>query len=371
MSAEPVRFGLVGSGWRGEFFLRLARSAPGHFCIGGVTTRSAERGAEVEAVWGVPTYRTVEELVAAAHPEVVIVSVPGAQTPTVTTDLVRAGVRVLAETPPAPDADGLRALWAAVGGSGLVQVAEQYLLMPAHAARLALARSGAIGEVTSVQVSSTHGYHATSMIRGLLGAGSGAVTVRAHSYAAPLVDPLDRSGWTASTTPRSLETTIAMLDFGPGRMGLYDFTDTQWFNPFRARRIVVRGSLGEIVDDAVVRLAAPDTPVESRILRRVTGLDLNLEGLEVQHVSVDGNVLWRNDFVGSGFSEDDLAVAALLGAVGAWARDEGPEPYPLAEACQDHLLSLAIDEAAATGEPVTTAIEPWAGATAPGVGVPG
>jgi predicted dehydrogenase len=267
---------------------------------------------------------------------------------------------VLAETPPAPDADGLRALWAAVGASGLVQVAEQYLLMPAHAARLALTRAGSIGEVTSVQVSSTHGYHATSMIRGLLGVGSGAVTVRAQSYAAPLVDPLDRSGWTASTTPRSLETTIATLDFGPGRMGLYDFTDNQWFNPFRARRIVVRGSLGEIVDDTMVRLAAPDTPVESPLVRRLTGLDLSLEGLEVQHLSVDGAVLWRNEFVGARLSEDDLAVAGLMAAVAAWARDEAPAPYPLAEGCQDHLLGLAIHESAASGRRVTTAVEPWA-----------
>ncbi len=362
MSGEPVRFGVVGSGWRGEFFLRLARAAPGHFAVSGVVTRSAARGAEVEARWGLPTFRTVDELVALARPEVVIVAVPWQQMPGLTTTLAGAGVRVLTETPPAPDVEGLRSLFAAVGGSGLVQVAEQYLLMPAHAARLALARAGTIGEVTSAQVSSTHGYHATSMIRGLLGAGFAPATVRAQAYAAPLVDPLGRSGWTGSVAATPLENTIATLDFGPGRMGLYDFTDTQWFNPLRARRIVVRGSLGEIVDDTLVRLAGPDTPVESRILRRLTGLDLNLEGLEVQHLSVDGEVLWRNAFVGSGFSEDDLAVAALLAAVGAWARDEGPEPYPLADGCQDALLSLAMDEAVATGRPVTTAVEAWASA---------
>ena len=47
---------------------------------------------------------------------------------------------MLVETPPAPDLPGLRALWRDVGAGGLVQVAEQYLLMPGHAARLRLVR---------------------------------------------------------------------------------------------------------------------------------------------------------------------------------------------------------------------------------------
>ncbi len=361
MSASPARLAVVGSGWRGEFFLRLARAAPHRFSVCGVVTRSAERGAQIAAAWEVATYRSVAQLLAAERPEVAIVAVPWEQTPVVTAELVRAGIRVLAETPPAPDAAGLRALWAAVGASGLVQVAEQYLHMPGHVARRAVVDDGLIGEVTSVQVSSTHGYHAVSLVRGLLGAGFGPVTVRAQAYAAPLVDPLGREGWDGSTIPGPRATTIATLDFGPGRMGLYDFTDNQWFNPFRARRIVVRGSMGEIVDDRFVRLAAPDTPVESHIVRRLSGLDLNLEGLEVQHVSIDGKVVWRNDFVGSGLSEDDLAVAGLLADVVAWARDDGPAPYPLADGCQDHLLSLAIDESAVTGEAVTTSVEPWAG----------
>ncbi|MFF7211696.1 Gfo/Idh/MocA family protein [Streptomyces sp. NPDC008238] len=365
MSAAPIRFGIVGSGWRAEFFTRLAKALPERLAVAGVVTRSSERAAQVEAEWGVPAFRTVAEL-CGSGPEFVIPSVPWDVTPQVVRELVEHGVPVLAETPPAPDVNGLRSLWDAVGGAtragggALVQVAEQYTLMPGHAARIALAKEGVIGEVTSVQVSSTHMYHAMSLLRHTLGVGFGPVTVTARAFTAPLADPLSPGGWSDDLTPKDAVTTLALLDFGGARTGLYDFTDNQWWNPLRARRMVVRGSLGEIVDDTVVRMADPRTPVESPLLRRRTGTDLNLEGAEVHHISFDGRVVWRNDYLGASLSEDDLAVVDLLCRTGAWVRDAGPEPYPLAEACQDHLLALAVEESALTGAPVTTAVEAWA-----------
>jgi predicted dehydrogenase len=352
-------FGLVGTGWRSAFFARLARTVPDRLRAVGIVSRTAERGERFGTEWGVPAFGSVAELVAHDRPDYVIVSVPWAATPEVTRDLVGRGLRVLAETPPAPDLAGLRELWSDVGASGLVQVAEQYLLMPGHAARLAVVGSGAIGEATSVQLSSTHLYHAVSLIRGLLGVGFEPATVDGRAFVAPLVDPLTPQGWTGDDTPRPASTTLATIDFG-GRMGLYDFTDNQWWNPLRGRRITVRGSRGEIVDDQVVRLADPTTPVQSLLVRRQTGLDLNLEGLDLKHISFDGQVVYRNPFAGSGMSDDDIAVAALADATGAWARDEGPEPYPLAAGCQDHQLALAIDESVRSGSPVRTSPEPWA-----------
>ncbi|MFF3468617.1 Gfo/Idh/MocA family oxidoreductase [Streptomyces sp. NPDC001984] len=365
MSAAPVRFGIVGSGWRAAFLARLARALPERLTVAGVVTRSAARAAQVEAAWGVPAFRTVGEL-CASGPEFVVASVPWDVTPEVVRELVEREVPVLAETPPAPDVVGLRELWGAVGGAtrvgggALVQVAEQYPLMPGHAARIALVREGLIGEVTSVQVSSTHMYHAISLIRHTLDVGSGPATVTARAFTAPLADPLSPRGWSDDLTPKDAVTTLAFLDFGAARTGLYDFTDNQWWNPLRARRVVVRGSLGEIVDDTVVRMADPRTPVESPLMRRRTGTDLNLEGAEVHHISFDGRVVWRNDYLGASLSEDDLAVVDLLCRTGAWVRDAGPEPYPLAEGCQDHLLAMAIEESARTGAPVTTAVEAWA-----------
>jgi predicted dehydrogenase len=352
-------FGVIGSGWRAAFFLRLARMVPDRFRATGVVTRSAQRGDAVSAQWGVPTFRSAAQLVAAEDPDFVIVSVPWAVAPDVTREVVGLGARVLAETPPAPDLPGLRGLWADVGDSGLVQVAEQYLLMPAHAARLTVVGEGNVGQPTSVQVSSTHLYHAVSMIRGLLGVGFEPAVVSARSFTAPLVDPLGPGGWNREDTPKDMSTTLATLDFG-GRMGLYDFTDNQWWNPLRTRRIVVRGSNGELVDDRVVRLVDPTTPVESLLVRRQTGIDLNLEGFDLDHISFDGRVVYRNPFAGARLSEDDIGVAALLERTGAWARGDGPAPYPLAEGLQDHLVSLAIGESLATGRDVTTTTEAWA-----------
>jgi predicted dehydrogenase len=334
--APAVRFGVVGSGWRTQFFLRLARSAPAHLTVTGVVTRTAERGPRSRRSGTYRHFRTLPDLAAATKSDFVVASVPWPVTPEVTTDAVNLGLQVLAETPPAPDAAGLRELWEAVGASGRVQVAEQYLLIPGHAARLAVLRQGIIGDVTSVQVSSTHLYHATSMIRHMLGVGFEPATVVARAFRAPLADPLSTAGWTGSDEPEELETTIAMLDFGGGRSALYDFTDNQWWNPLRARRIVIRGSHGEIVDDTVVRLADPTTPVTSTLTRRQLGIDLNLEGVELAHISFDGRMVYRNPFPGARFSDDDLGVATILRDTGRWARGEGPEPYPLAEGCQDH-----------------------------------
>ncbi len=352
-------FGVVGSGWRGRFFLRLAAALPDRLRATGVVTRGAEAGARVREEWGVPDFRTTADLLARERPDYVIVAVPWPVTPVATRELVALGIPVLAETPPAPDLDGLRALWAEVGGSGLVQVAEQYLLMPGHAARLAIVHSGLIGQPTSVQVSSTHLYHAVSMMRGMLGVGYRPATVHARAFTAPLVDPLTPSGWTGDEQPKPARTTLATIDFD-GAAGLYDFTDNQWWNPLRTRRIVIRGSRGELVDDRVVRMVDATTPVESVLLRRQTGWDLNLEGLDLKHISLDGAVVYRNPFVGSGLSDDDLAVADIAERTGAWARGEAPAPYPLADGCQDHLISLAIEESLATGAAVTTTVEDWA-----------
>jgi predicted dehydrogenase len=341
-------FVVVGSGWRAEMFWRLAGALPEVECLGAVVR--TPRDLPVRALGSLDEVR----------PDFVVTAVPWDTNPGVVRAAVERGLPVLSETPPAPDPAGLRELWDAVGGTGLAQVAEQYLLVPAHAARLAAVREGVIGTPTQVQVSSTHQYHAVSLIRGFLGAGRGPVTVRASRTTAPLVDPLTRDGWTGDDEPKPATTTIATLDFGDGLSGLYDFTDNQWHNQLRFRRILVRGTHGELRDDEVIRLAGPQTIVRTPLVRRQTGYDLDLDGFETDTVTLGTRVLFRNALLGHRFNDEEIAIATQLRQMAAWVRGDGPPPYPLADGLQDHLIALAIEQAADTGRTVTTGVEAWA-----------
>jgi predicted dehydrogenase len=321
-----VSFAVVGAGFRAAAYRRIAAVVGEPQCVGVVARTPRELA--------VPVFGDVQACLRAVAPDFVVTAVPRAVTPRIVAELVGHGVPVLAETPPAADLDGMRWLWGAVGGSGLVQVAEQYLLMPTHSARRAVIRQGLIGVPGQVQVSSTQLYHAVSLMRGMLGVGRGRVTVRATRHRAGLVDPLDRGGWTDDPQPKDAGTTIAMLDFGGGRSGLYDFTDNQTRNQLRARRLLVRGSHGELQDDQLVRLVGPRTIVRTEIGR--------------------DDIPWK----GIRFNDDEIATARLLRATADWVRGGAPPPYPLVEGLHDHRIGLAIEEAAETGRTVVVADEP-------------
>lgn len=353
-------FGIVGSGYRAQLLVSVAERVPDRLTLVGAAVHRPESAEEVSRRWGVPVHLSPEELYRKARPDFVLTCVPRTVNAPVVSSLVEMGARVLTETPPALDLAGMRSLWAAVGDRQSVQVGEQYHLYPGHFARQELVRRGLLGRPTSVQVSSTHGYHAVSLMRRFLGAAFGPVSVSASAFGGPLVDPLTRKGWSDDDTEKEARTFLATLSFGDGASGLYDFTDNQWHNQLRHRRIVVRASRGEISDDSVVRLAGPRKILRSPLVRSQLGYDLNMDGFDTEHISFEGQVLWQNDFLGARLMDDELADAAIMVATAAWAKDEGPAPYPLAEGCQDHLVALAIDEAVATGEKVVTGVEAWA-----------
>ncbi len=344
-------FVMVGWGYRSRAWWEAARGI-GAQCAGMVVRTPRDTPA--------PAYDSLSEAVRKTGAKLVVASVSWDQTPIIAREAVELGVGVLVETPAAPDPDALAALWREVGGSGLVQVAEQYPRYPTHAARLAVTASGALGTPTQVQVSSTQTYHAVALMRAHLGMPLGGATVTATSVTAPLLHPLSRAGWTGASQPEAATTTHAVFDFGDGRSGIYDFVDQQTRNLLRFRRLAVRGTLGELDDLDVLRWAGPETILTERIERRQSGYDLDMSGYDSETLSLGGEVLWRNPWPGNHWPDDTLATATLLRDALAWADGSAPEPYPLAQGLQDAALGFAIARAVAERRPVEVAAGPWA-----------
>lgn len=351
---------IVGAGWRAEFYIRIALLMPEKFEVIGVVARKEDVRNALEQEFGVKTFSSVSQLLSQKKPDYAVSSVSWDSNPGVVEELVQAGVYVLCETPPAPTVEALQQIWKTVGSSGMVQVAEQYLNLPGHSSRLSITKSGVIGAVTSVELSSTHGYHAVSIMRGFLQSGFESTTITTRQFEAPLVNPLVRDGWNGDLSPKMAKTTISLIDFGGGKSGIYNFVDNQWHNQLRHRRIVVRGSKGEIVDDAVIRLIDGPAITSSKIERYQLGYDLNLDGFDTEHLSFDGQVVFKNPFVGLRFMDEEIAIAQLMVQMADWINGNAKPPYPLNEACQDQLISLAMDESNASGRSITTQKQIWA-----------
>ena len=102
-----------------------------------------------------------------------------------------------------------------------------------------------------------------------------------------------------------------------------------------------------------------DKPVHYRLARENAGEDGNLEGL--WHKGYTGGAEWiyRNPFPYASLSDDEIAIADVLQGMQTYV-DGGADVYSFAEAAQDQVLSLAIEEAAKTGKPVQVEKQPWA-----------
>ncbi|QHW33877.1 Gfo/Idh/MocA family oxidoreductase [Paenibacillus rhizovicinus] len=356
---SAVRFGIVGGGWRTEFFMRIAEALPGRFRVAGVVIRDAGKGEAFEREWGVPTYRTLDALLSGTSPAFVVVSVPRKVAPSIMLELADRGVPTLCETPPAETLEELVSLYRqAADRKGRIQVAEQYAFQPNHAARLEIVRSGRLGQVTQAQVSAAHDYHGISLMRRYLGIGFENATIRASAFASPIVEGPGRSGPPAEQRIVTSNQVMASFDFD-GKYGSYDFTGDQYFSWIRSPRLLVRGDSGEINNFDVRYLVDHLTPVHLQLTRQQAGLDGNLEGYYLKSLHCGELVAYRNESAPARLTDDEIAVATCLARMGEYAAG-GSDFYGLAEACQDHYLALAMQRSLETGEAVTTETQCWA-----------
>lgn len=353
----PIVFGIAGNGWRAEFFLRIAQALPERFRVAGVVTRRAEAGEAITAQWGVPSFRSLNELQKSGDPEFVVVSVARHAAPAVIRDAAELGLPVLTETPPAAELQDLYSLNRLTDYGARIQVAEQYHLQPLLSAQIGIASSGQLGEVSLAQVSACHDYHGISLIRRLLGIRFEDALITAQEHEFPIAAGPSRYGEPDADATISERQTIAQLNFD-GLLGIYDWTSEQYYSLVRSRSVLVRGSRGEIRDTEVRYLQDYRTQMRHTIRRVNAGENGNLQGYYLKGLVAGDEWLYKNAFIPARLNDDELAIADLLEKMSQYAQG-GPDVYSLAEASQDHYLQLMVRRAAETGLAVRTEPQPW------------
>jgi predicted dehydrogenase len=277
MNTNKIRFGLIGSGWRGECYIKIAQMLPKIFQLCGIVVRNPEKRKAIASKWDVNVYDNPFELYEKEKPDFLLSTVSKNSVSDIIIEITSKGIPLLAETPPSTTIDGLIQLGQKISKSAKIQVAEQFHLQPMHKARLSFVDTGRLGNINYSHVSINHGYHGISLMRKMLGITYENAKISGISYKSSVVEGPGRNGFPDEEKISVVDHNICTFDFG-NKVGLYDFERNQHRSFIRNPRILVRGSRGEIDTNKIRYLIDYKTPVEIDLKRINAGEDGNLEG---------------------------------------------------------------------------------------------
>ena len=341
-----IRFGIVGSGYRAMFYVRVAKALPEIFDLCMVLCRSEEKAKEISKTYGVVTGTKEQELIG-MKPDFIVSAVDKAGMHDNVIKWAGFGIPVLSETPVSLDKDKLRELWKMCDISGMlndrqklrIQVAEQYRMYPVYESIIKIIDSGIIGEPVSATISSMHDYHAVSMIRELLKTDMEDVGITGRSFMMPVTETKTRYETLRTGNVVEKEEKHLIMSYKNGKTAFYDFMSEQYRSPIRNKFLNVRGTRGEILGDTVYYLGSDNVERKDKI-----SVIKDHKTDEVERIPFKGEIIYTPAFGICGLSEDETAVARVLYGMKKYV-DTGEEFYPLKYALEDAYVAALMQEA--------------------------
>lgn len=360
MPVKKTRFALIGSGWRAEFYIRIAKSMPESFELVGTLIRNPEKGKAFANAFQVPVVNHLDDLLA-LNPDFVVVATKRGTMKDYLLRLFRLQMPVLCETPPGETEEDLLELWETAQQShARVQVAEQYFAQPLYAAWYEAIRGNLIGRVENIRLSALHGYHGVSMIRRMLGTGFQNAVLYGKRYHFDVVETYGREGMCFDGQTFSCPCERFTFEFENGTVAFFDFSDPAQYHSFiRTRQMTIQGERGEIDDLSVRYLNDENVPVFQQLNRIDLGVYSNQEWSHFG-IMLGERFLYRSPFFKARLNDDEIAVASVLQGMEEYIQS-GKEIYSLADALQDAYFGIQMNAAAEHPlQPITTVTQPWA-----------
>ena len=340
-----LTYAIVGSGYRAEYFARVARTWPEQFRAL-FLCRSEAKAAKLKRDTGVDAVLTAEA-VEAFGPDFVVVAVDRGHVADVAEEWIARGYPVVTETPVGDTEEKLERLQALGEGGAKIVCCEQYHRQPILAAGLEAIGQGLIGAPRTAYISLVHDYHAASLIRRALGVGGEGYTLLGARRVSPAVETDSRYGAILDGRVTDEVRDQVLVTFESGRTAIYDFAPLQYRSYIRARHITVRGDRGEWSDTTLYGLDAQGLPWRRALTPE---LPEKYRCLDTQYLR-DLRKAWRGELFLDTL-QDEYAIATILLDMGEYLAG-GPSPYPLWEAVGDARFWLRLQEAVGAG-PVPT-----------------
>ena len=324
-----ISYVIVGSGYRAEYFARVAKSYPDLFSAV-FLCRSHEKASVISKKTGIPATDSITECLSFL-PDFIVVAVDRGHVAVVAEEWVNRGFPVLTETPVAATEEQLHQLERLSRHGARIICCEQYHRQPLLAAALADIANGTLGEPYSVYISAVHDYHAPSIIRkALLLQPDEPYKMHVMKQSNPVVETDSRMEAFFDGHTVSEERTVAMIQFACGKTSVYDFSPVQYRTYIRSRHITVRGTRGEWTDTMLNYLDERNVPRRKMLTPEIPE---RYRLLDTQALR-DERRNWRFELAPNTV-QDEYAIATFLLDMGEYVRGTGPAPYSFEEAAAD------------------------------------
>ena len=333
-----IKYAILGAGWRSEFYLRLASLMPNTFKVSGIYIRNKQKQEEFSEKYSVPIFDTLEQLLEADY-DFIVSCVNKTGVCDTVRELANKNIPLLTETPIGTSNDEIDDFLCEIKPDWRVQVAEQFHFQPRNVAIKSVIESGILGEITQVQLSCCHDYHAASLIRFFLGTGD--QMPEASSFTLP--DTVNRynsrGGLLKEPQIVTAEEKFVVLRF-KDKTAVYDFNYEQYFSDIRRSRILIKGTNGEISNDECTYLK-DGIPHSFTLQRNSYGTNESLDGFTLVNITAEGKVVYENPFKGARLSDEEIAIATCLLNMKKYLDTRIPF-YSLKDAALDSKIFLSV-----------------------------
>lgn len=338
-----ISFLIVGSGYRSEYYGRIAKTYPDLFRAL-FLCRSEEKVQLIKHNTGIEATTSLEAAISFA-PDFVVVAVDRGHIAKVAEEWALRGFPVITETPVGESMESLKRIWDLCNKeSAKIVCCEQYYRQPMLSLGLSLVEKGLIGKPSTGYLSMVHDYHAASILRKMMLTDGEDYVIRGERKVSDVVatDSRYEAFYDGHIDKETRD--IIHIDYASGKSAIYDFSSVEYRSYIRSRHIVVRGERGEWNDRIIYYLDDNNNPQKKLLMPEIPA---KYRILDTQALRDDRRT-WQCELQLNTL-QDEFAIATMLLDMKDYING-GQSPYPLTEALEDAVFWLMVQQAV---------LDPW------------